>query len=233
MSREEQVEGFRQHRYTAPPTATTILLVRHGESAPAHADRPFDLVDGQGDPPLHANGQQQAQRLAARLARERVDAIYVTTMRRTHETAAPVAAALGLTPIVEADLREVHLGEWEGGLLRVRAAAGDPLFRRIFDEERWDVIPGAESHEIFEARTLGAIRRIALAHPGGRVVAVTHGGVIGELLRAATSSRGFAFSGADNASISEIVLEERELGNGETRERIVVRRYNDTAHLDE
>ena len=40
----------------------------------------------------------------------------MTTLRRTHETAAPLAARLGLTPIVEPDLREVHLGEWEGEL---------------------------------------------------------------------------------------------------------------------
>ena len=33
-------EGFRQHRFAAPPGATTVLLVRHGESAPAHPDRP-------------------------------------------------------------------------------------------------------------------------------------------------------------------------------------------------
>ena len=48
---------------------------------------------------------------------EPIDAIYVTTLRRTHETAAPLAARLGITPIEEPDLREVFLGEWEGGHL--------------------------------------------------------------------------------------------------------------------
>ena len=157
----------------------------------------------------------------------------MTTLRRTHETAAPLAAALGLTPIVEPDLREVHLGDWEGGMIRVRAAAGDPLFARIFVEERWDVIPGAEPSEEFAARTMGAIERIAAAHPGGRVVAVTHGGVIGQLLCAATGSRGFAFGGADNASISEIVMDVVQRGDAPSRRRIVLRRYNDTSHLDD
>lgn len=240
----EQPEGFRQYRYRAPETATTILLVRHGESAPAREDTPFALVDGHGDPPLHAEGHRQAARVAARLGRERIDAIYVTTLQRTSQTAAPLAAALGLTPIVEAELREVHLGEWEGGLLRVRAAAADPLFARVFAEERWDVIPGAEASEAFAARTLDAVERIAAAHPGGRVVAVTHGGVIGQLLCAATGARGFAFSGADNASISEIVMESsttsRSAADGDgdgdggaPRRRIVVRRFNDTGHLDD
>ena len=45
-------EGIRQHRFVAPPGATTIVLVRHGESAPEIAGAPFPQVDGHGDPPL-------------------------------------------------------------------------------------------------------------------------------------------------------------------------------------
>jgi probable phosphoglycerate mutase len=215
-------EGFRQHRFTALPGATTLLLVRHGESAPAHPDRPFPLVNGHGDPPLDPVGREQAKRLAARLATERIDAIYVTNLCRTAQTAAPLAERLGLEPIVEPDLREVHLGEWEGGLLRVRAAAGDPLFEQIFLQERWDVIPGAEALEAFDRRCARGLARIVSAHPDGRVMVVVHGGVIGQLLHQVTGARRFAFSGADNASISEVVVHER---------RTVLRRYNDVAHL--
>jgi 2,3-bisphosphoglycerate-dependent phosphoglycerate mutase len=216
-------EGFRQHRFAAPPGATTVLLVRHGESAPAHPDRPFALRDGHGDPELDPVGVEQAERVGQRLANERVDAIYVTTLRRTHETAAPLAARLGMTPIIEPDLREVFLGEWEGGALRMKAAAADPIFEEIFRKERWDVIPGAEPLDEFEARTQRGLRRIVDAHPDGRVVVVAHGGVIGQLLHHVTGSRRFAFAGSDNGSISEVVI---------TGERFVLRRYNDTSHLD-
>jgi len=202
--------------------ATTVLLVRHGESAPAHPERPFPLVDGHGDPPLDPVGHEQAQRLAQRLENERIDAIYVTNLCRTAQTAAPLAERLGIEPIVEPDLREVHLGEWEGGLLRVRAAAGDPLFEQIFREERWDVIPGAEALDVFDQRCSRGLARIVAAHPDGRVMVVVHGGVIGQILHQVTGSRRFAFSGADNASISEIVAHER---------RVVLRRYNDVSHL--
>lgn len=215
-------EGFRQHRFAAPPGSTTILLVRHGESAPAMPEQPFDLRDGHGDPALDPVGVEQAEQLAHRLAAERVDAIYVTTLRRTHETAAPLARLLSLVPIVEPDLREVFLGDWEGGALRARAAAGDPIFEAIFREERWDVIPGAEPHDDFESRTARGLQRIVDEHPDGRVVAVVHGGVIGQLLHRITGSRRFAFSGSDNASISEIVV---------TSDRAILRRYNDTSHL--
>ena len=222
MSTTAAAEGFRQHRFRPPPGATTILLVRHGESAPAIPEQPFPLVDGHGDPPLHPEGHAQAERVAQRLRSEAIDAIYVTTLQRTHQTAAPLAAALGLTPLVERDLREVFLGEWEGGLLRAKAAAADPVYARVITEERWDVIPGAEPAAAFESRLLDGVRRIAAAHPDRVVVAVVHGGVIGQLLASATGSRPFAFTGADNGSISEIVV----LGD-----HLAVRRFNDTAHL--
>jgi probable phosphoglycerate mutase len=204
------------------PGATTVLLVRHGESAPAHPDRPFPLVDGHGDPPLDPVGHEQAAQLAARLANERIDAIYVTSLCRTLQTAAPLAQRLGIEPIVEPDLREVYLGEWEGGEFRVRAAAGDPMFEQIFTQERWDVIPGAEALEEFDRRCARGLARIVAAHRDGRVMVVAHGGVIGQLLHQVTGSRRFAFSSTDNASISEVVVHEQ---------RTVLRRFNDVAHL--
>jgi probable phosphoglycerate mutase len=215
-------EGFRQHRFTPPPGATTVLLVRHGESAPAHPDRPFPMRDGHGDPPLDPVGERQADLLADRLAHERIDAIYVTSLQRTRQTALPLAQRLGLAPTEVSDLREVFLGEWEGGLFRVRAAEGHPVFQQIWVEERWDVIPGGEPLEAFDQRVWRGFQEIVAANPDRRVVAVAHGGVIGQLLHRITGSRRFAFSGADNASISEIVA---------SPERIVLRRYNDVSHL--
>ncbi|MQA97923.1 MAG: histidine phosphatase family protein [Streptosporangiales bacterium] len=219
----EPQQEYRQRRFQPPPGATELLLVRHGESQPARPDQPFPLVGGHGDPGLAPDGQVQAQRVADRLKGEHIDAIYVTTLRRTAQTAAPLAEALGLTPQVEADLREVYLGEWEGGLFRRMVAEGGPVARRMFEEERWDVIPGAEPSEQLAARVRAAIGRLAAAHPGQRVVAFTHGGVIAQALALAGRSRPFAFMGADNGSISHLVID---------GSRWVLRRFNDTAHLD-
>ena len=220
---DEPVTEYRQSRFTLPPGACEIVLVRHGESAPLRPDRPFDLVDGHGDPELSAPGRWQAERVGERLASERVDAVYVTTLRRTVETAQPLLDRLGLEPRVEPDLREVHLGEWEGGLLRQKVAEGDPIAARILTEQRWDVIPGAEPQDRFRARVVAGLERIASGHPDGRVVAVSHGGVIGMALHIATGCEPFAMVAADNGSIHHLVV---------APDRWVLRRYNDTGHLD-
>lgn len=213
---------YRQFRFTLPTGATELLLVRHGESQPAREDAPFELLDGQGDPPLAKEGERQAELVARRLEHEEFDGLYVTTLRRTHQTAEPLAKRLGVTPAVEPDLREIMLGEWEGGLFRIRVAQGHEIARRMYEQERWDVIPGAESTEDFAARIRAAVERIAAAHRDRRVAVVTHGGVIGQVVSMATGARPFAFIDADNASITQLVV---------WGDRWIVRRFNDTAHL--
>ena len=130
-----------------PKGATDICLVRHGESRAAIEGKLFPLLDGQGDPELSKEGRAQAIAVAEKLASLPIDAVYVTNLRRTLETAAPLCDRLGLDPIEEPDLREVHLGDWEGGLFRAKVQENDPLYQKMQDEQRWDVIPNAESSE--------------------------------------------------------------------------------------
>jgi probable phosphoglycerate mutase len=222
MADPSEPREYRQHRFTPPPGAVELIIVRHGESAAARDGELFDLHEGQGDPELHPAGREQAERVADRLEHEPLDAIYVSTLRRTSETAAPLAARRGLEPIVLADLREVHLGEWEGGLVRKHAMEGHPIAAQIQIQERWDVIPGAEPADEFRARVQRAVATIAERHADQRVAVFTHGAWIGELLAIATGSRPFAFAGADNASIHQVVV---------VGDHLVLRRYNDTSHL--
>ncbi len=200
------------------------MLVRHGESEAYVEGQPFALVGGQGDPPLSVHGAEQARRVCARLSAEPIKAIYVTTMQRTAQTAAALGDQLGLELLTEPDLREVHLGDWEGGLYRQMVAQGHPVILQAAAEERWDVIPGAESNAALADRLRAAVERIAGSHPGERVAAFTHGGVIGMMMALASGSRPFAFIGAGNASISRLVI---------AGDRWIVRGFNDTAHLDD
>jgi 2,3-bisphosphoglycerate-dependent phosphoglycerate mutase len=215
--------SYRQNRFQVPPDAAELLLIRHGESERASLAAPFPLVDGRSDPVLSPEGREQAELIATRLAAAGIDAIYVTTLRRTAETAAPLAARLGLIPRVEAALREVGLGEWEGGVFRKMVSEHHPMAMRMWAEETFEVIPGAEQSADFTARVRDAVGRLAAAHTGHRVAVFTHGGVIGEALAQASGSRPFAFVTSDNGSISRLVV---------SGERWIVRGFNDTAHLE-
>jgi probable phosphoglycerate mutase len=214
---------YRQVRFKHPAGSTELWLVRHGESQAADPEHPFPVVDGRGDPPLSELGHKQAILLADRLENSRIDAIYVTSLCRTVQTAAPLAERLGIVPLVEPDLSEVNLGEWDRGIYRERVAEHDPLVQEMLEQERWDVVPGAESNASIAARVGPAIERIAARHPDERVVCVAHGGTIGATLAMATGSRPFAFEGCDNASISVIII---------AGSRWILRGFNDRSHLE-
>jgi len=215
---------YPQEDYSRPAGSIEVVLVRHGASEAARDDQPFELLEGQADPSLSEAGERQAQLVAAALAREPIEALFVTPLRRTAQTAAPFAALAGLEPIVVPELREVHLGELDGGAFRIAVARRDPIIREVFARERWDVIPGAEAAEELERRTRAGLERILEGlQPGASVAAFLHGGVIGELCRQLSGSRPFAFVHADNGSFTRIAV----LPDG----RRWVRSFNEGGHL--
>jgi probable phosphoglycerate mutase len=222
---QTEAKGFEQHRYAPPPDSVEVVLVRHGASEAALPGQSFSMVDGQGDPALSEVGKEQARSVAATLRTESFSGIFASSLRRTQETAAPLAAATGLEVAVLPDLREINLGELEGGEYRIKVAEGDPLVAEIARQERWNVIPGAESPEQFSGRLRGAIAEIAATVPAGTTaVAFVHGALIGDLCALATGSRPFAFLNADNGSISSLVVH----GDGSW----LLRSFNETRHLD-
>lgn len=217
--RPGQIDG----RYRRPAGATEIVVARHGASLstpePLHT-----LPDGHDDPPLSPDGEQQALALGERLAGTDLDRVFVTSLRRTAQTAAPLAQRTGLRPEEVAELVEVHLGDWEGQAYRDRTAADDPVMRRVFADERWDHIPGSEPVEDFRARVgRGVDAVVHSTGPDATALIVVHGGVIAELCRLATQCTPFACLNVDNGSITRIVLG----ADG----RWTMRGFNDIAHL--
>jgi 2,3-bisphosphoglycerate-dependent phosphoglycerate mutase len=210
-----------QRPFAAPDGARAVLLVRHGAVDPPEPD---GLVAGRSDPPLNDAGRRQAQALAARLTDEPAAALFTTPMIRTAQTAAPVAERLGLQPIEATELGEVYLGEWEGHGIAIRAASEDAEFVAMMRVGRWDLIPGAEPAEDFGRRARAGLDRVAdAAGDGTLAIAVTHAGVIAEVLRQITGSEPFAFLACSNGSISRIVrMPDR---------RWMLLSFNETAHL--
>jgi probable phosphoglycerate mutase len=213
-----------QQPYELPAHATRLLIARHGAAAVVAPDaEPLGLLDGYNDPPLAASGRAQAAALCARLELERPERIFITDLQRTAESAAPLAAALGIEPEVVPELREVHLGEWEGQYAH-RVAVGDPHLDRLLAEERWDVIPGAEANDAFRRRVAAGVERLIDATgPGATAAVFAHGGTIAEICRHATNSRPLVFFYSENASVTELA----HLGD----ERWLLRSFNDIRHL--
>jgi glucosyl-3-phosphoglycerate phosphatase len=152
-----------------------LLVVRHGRTEWNATGR----FQGMGDPPLDQVGEHQAAALAVELAPMRPSAVVSSDLRRARCTAAAVAAATGLDVEVDAGLREVDLGTWEG-LTRDEAEAAYPdEYRRWRDGE--DIRRGggetvAEAGSRAAAALLGLAGRAA---PGdGPMVVVTHGIVL-------------------------------------------------------
>jgi broad specificity phosphatase PhoE len=152
---------------------TELLLVRHGETDWNAARR----WQGRDDPPLNDSGRRQAEELAAEIEGERIDAVYASDLRRALETAEIVAATFALPVRALEGLREIDVGSWSG-LTREELETRFPeqLARHV---ESWGTgWEDGETPEELSERVLTAVREITTEHPKGRVLVVTHGGVL-------------------------------------------------------
>lgn len=182
----------------------TLVLVRHGQSTWNVEHR----IQGQADPSLSPLGQAQADRTAAWLADAYPQARVVTSdLARCHETAAPLATALGLASETHRGLRERDFGAWTGHL-HVEVAERWPELHRTW-RAGGDVVDkvGGETTPTLVDRVLGALEDVlAATAQGDAAVVVTHGGPIWHglhrLLRLAEPSLG----AVANTSISELLV---------------------------
>ena len=150
--------------------------MRHAESE-WNAERRWQ---GHADPPLSAVGVEQAAMLAHRLAIDKFDAIYSSDLIRAVETATAIASEHRLAVITDVGLREIDVGEWMGlttAEIEERYPRG--WARHVAGGDGW---AEGESHARMSARVTSVVRRIAAAHPDGRVLCVLHGGTIRALL---------------------------------------------------
>lgn len=150
-----------------------LLLIRHAE--------PVRIAPGEGDggpvdPELTARGRDEAQRLAAWLATEDIDAVISSPLRRARQTAEPIARALGLdvevdSGVIEYDANADHYIPAEE-LKRERDARWQAML-----DGRWEDF-GGEAPDQFRGRIVPCLDGIIRRFPGGRVAVVCHGGVI-------------------------------------------------------
>ena len=116
--------------------------------------------------------------MANYLSTERIDAVYTSPLRRASETAAPLARAFGLDPVVEEDVAEYDRHASEYVPMEELKASGDPRFHEFTSGLEFATGVGLDDHEEFRDRVLSSLGRIIEAHPSQTVAVVCHGGVI-------------------------------------------------------
>jgi 2,3-bisphosphoglycerate-dependent phosphoglycerate mutase len=150
-----------------------IVFVRHG--LPLRVE----LETGIADPELAAEGHEQAEKMAAYLGVEDVEAVYVSPLRRALETASPLCKVLGLEAVVSEGVAEFDRNSREYVPVEELRATNDPRWEKLLRGE-WDGVD--EDPSIFKARVVATVEDMIARHPGGRVVVVCHGGVINQYL---------------------------------------------------
>ena len=152
----------------------TVFLIRHG-----HTDAIGRTLVGRR-PGVHltSEGRAQAARLVERLRRytPAIDALYVSPLERTRETAAPIGDAFAVELTTCEPLIEVDVGRWSG--MTFDELERDGAWRRFNEHRATAGVPGGERAIDVQARTVAALDRIRAAHPGGRIAVVSHADVI-------------------------------------------------------
>jgi probable phosphoglycerate mutase len=164
--------------------ATRVILVRHGETDWNAEGR----IQGHLPVPLNERGRAQAEAVGARLEPVPFAALYSSDLLRARQTAEAIGRASGQRVRDDRRLREWDLGILSG-LMRSVAEELHPeafgIFRkRLLDEP----VPGGESIRARYERVTAAVQEIADRHPGETVVAVSHGGPLGDCYRHAVGA---------------------------------------------
>ncbi|MGW4243389.1 histidine phosphatase family protein [Nocardia sp. NPDC004722] len=208
----------------APGAPTTLILLRHGETALT----PEGRFSGSGgsDPALSETGRRQAEAVAARLAESGpVHAVVSSPLRRCRETAEATAWKLGLDVQLATGLREADFGVWEGlTFAEVRERHPDEM-------AAWLASPAAapggtgETMESVARRAEWSRDQILNRYPGQTVLVVSHVAPLRTLVRLALGAPPESLFRMEMAaaSLSEVAYH----GDGSAS----LRSLNDTSHL--
>ncbi len=152
---------------------TRIYLLRHGEVAGAGTPR----YNGQADVALTERGLGQYHALKERFAGVPLSACYTSDLSRCLRGAEVLAGHFGLAPVRKRELRELHIGIWEGMTWpEIQASYPDQWQARLNDLVNYRV-PQGENLVDLDGRVMPIIGEIVAKHQGEEVLVVAHGGV--------------------------------------------------------
>ncbi len=150
---------------------TRIFITRHGETAWNIEKR----MQGWKDSPLTDLGLKQATWLGERLENEAIDVIYSSPLNRAYKTAQLIKGNRNIDIVKLEDLREVHLGEWEGRTVKEIEDLNPKEIENFFHAPHLYNPPhSGESYEDVKNRAHKTIKSIIEKHEGENILIVTH-----------------------------------------------------------
>jgi broad specificity phosphatase PhoE len=168
----------KRRRKKPHPTATRLLLIRHGEVETAYQNK----FGGAIDMNLSPNGKRQAKVLADYLRGKTIDAIYASPMLRVQQTLAPTLKHTRQEQTIFSGLREIDFGDWTGlGWQEVEKKFGFAAHEWL-DQIHRRGVPNGENSHVFRRRVEPCLRDIVSRHAGENVAVFCHGGVIRMML---------------------------------------------------
>lgn len=199
-----------------------LYLIRHGETEWNTQNR----YQGSTDISLNSVGEAQARAIANRMKNDEVDRIYSSDLSRAYETARYIAKAKNLNVQVIPQLKEINFGEWEGYTIpELEKIYGDE-YKRFFLEPHLYPFPGEGSMKAVQMRVKKALEIIISNNPDGKVMVVSHGGII-KILIMTLMKMDLSFYKSfwlGNASLS--ILDQKETNSW------VLSLLNDRCHLE-
>jgi probable phosphomutase (TIGR03848 family) len=184
----------------------TVILLRHGRSTSNTAHVLAGRSEGVD---LDERGREQADALVGRLASLPIRALVTSPLLRCVRTIEPLAAALGVEPVVDERLSEVDYGQWTGR--KLGDLVKEPLWKVVQAQPTAVVFPDGEGLAQVQTRSVAAVRghdsRLADQYGGDVLwVACTHGDVIKAVVADALGTHMDSFQRivADPASMSVI-----------------------------
>ncbi len=152
-----------------------FVIVRHGYSEFNKQGR----FSGQADIALDEIGKEQAYSIAKYAAKNfKIDSIYSSDLCRAYETARPTAEMLGLPIVKEKELRELHVGEWQGMLVKEIEKEYPEEFALFKNNVGLARPVGGESYPELMVRAAKIFDKIAKENEGKTVFVATHGGIV-------------------------------------------------------
>ena len=167
MASQVQTEKLIARRTTL---SLNLYLLRHGETAYSQSGGFCGFTDAE----LTTEGKAMAQQFAERYHNLKWEGVYASSLRRTVETARPIATMIGHDIERRDGLKEINYGKWEGLTHDFVREQFSEDYTKWIAEPGWNGPTGGETAFQIAGRAMDVIGEIMFTHPEGNVLVVSH-----------------------------------------------------------